>query len=181
MIRRPPRSTLFPYTTLFRSDLGLSLHRENLLQGGHRYLDHIVGGLPRGQLLHLQTRPDQDLDQRVPLVPRAPHDELECDPRDQRDDDKTAQHHEQPPLNPQQREDQDTQDEHVQDEARPAADVARVQLAGVLRNELLAALVDLYGLVLRSVVGEKALHVLADQGYTDQVGGKDRDPDRTLH
>src|SRR2546428_12033290 len=25
MIRRPPRSTLFPYTTLFRSDLGLHL------------------------------------------------------------------------------------------------------------------------------------------------------------
>src|SRR3712207_8960800 len=25
MIRRPPRSTLFPYTTLFRSDLGLLL------------------------------------------------------------------------------------------------------------------------------------------------------------
>src|SRR3712207_8837152 len=24
MIRRPPRSTLFPYTTLFRSDIGLS-------------------------------------------------------------------------------------------------------------------------------------------------------------
>src|SRR5687768_18078990 len=24
MIRRPPRSTLFPYTTLFRSDFGLS-------------------------------------------------------------------------------------------------------------------------------------------------------------
>src|SRR3712207_7537758 len=26
MIRRPPRSTLFPYTTLFRSVLGLSEH-----------------------------------------------------------------------------------------------------------------------------------------------------------
>src|SRR2546430_11149087 len=26
MIRRPPRSTLFPYTTLFRSDLAASLH-----------------------------------------------------------------------------------------------------------------------------------------------------------
>src|SRR5690242_20989160 len=26
MIRRPPRSTLFPYTTLFRSDLGLRRH-----------------------------------------------------------------------------------------------------------------------------------------------------------
>src|SRR2546429_5251521 len=26
MIRRPPRSTLFPYTTLFRSDKGLAEH-----------------------------------------------------------------------------------------------------------------------------------------------------------
>src|SRR3712207_9167348 len=30
MIRRPPRSTLFPYTTLFRSD-----HAEDLLLGRH--------------------------------------------------------------------------------------------------------------------------------------------------
>src|SRR3712207_3607798 len=28
MIRRPPRSTLFPYTTLFRSGLGLTLHTD---------------------------------------------------------------------------------------------------------------------------------------------------------
>src|SRR3712207_7649764 len=27
MIRRPPRSTLFPYTTLFRSRVGIDLHR----------------------------------------------------------------------------------------------------------------------------------------------------------
>src|SRR3712207_8124475 len=27
MIRRPPRSTLFPYTTLFRSDLAVALER----------------------------------------------------------------------------------------------------------------------------------------------------------
>src|SRR2546430_5994290 len=27
MIRRPPRSTLFPYTTLFRSVLGVHLHQ----------------------------------------------------------------------------------------------------------------------------------------------------------
>src|SRR3712207_8404605 len=27
MIRRPPRSTLFPYTTLFRSDLDLALEK----------------------------------------------------------------------------------------------------------------------------------------------------------
>src|SRR5947207_8622984 len=31
MIRRPPRSTLFPYTTLFRSDAGLSRRGVGLL------------------------------------------------------------------------------------------------------------------------------------------------------
>src|SRR5258708_28169251 len=30
MIRRPPRSTLFPYTTLFRSSLALFVHRERV-------------------------------------------------------------------------------------------------------------------------------------------------------
>src|SRR3712207_7021535 len=33
MIRRPPRSTLFPYTTLFRSDVGLAC-----LDAGHDVL-----------------------------------------------------------------------------------------------------------------------------------------------
>src|SRR5260221_9421131 len=32
MIRRPPRSTLFPYTTLFRSDVGILVAPE---RGGH--------------------------------------------------------------------------------------------------------------------------------------------------
>src|SRR3712207_7179033 len=44
MIRRPPRSTLFPYTTLFRSEAG-QRHRFEL-QPVHRQ----VGG---GDLLHL--------------------------------------------------------------------------------------------------------------------------------
>src|SRR3712207_7964657 len=34
MIRRPPRSTLFPYTTLFRSDVGLIVEH-----GGDRTLE----------------------------------------------------------------------------------------------------------------------------------------------
>src|SRR3712207_8269935 len=36
MIRRPPRSTLFPYTTLFRSDreVAVALERHRLLSGG---------------------------------------------------------------------------------------------------------------------------------------------------
>src|SRR3712207_8379318 len=32
MIRRPPRSTLFPYTTLFRSDSCGAQHRQNIPQ-----------------------------------------------------------------------------------------------------------------------------------------------------
>src|SRR5260221_8707209 len=33
MIRRPPRSTLFPYTTLFRSELGRELERAAIKAG----------------------------------------------------------------------------------------------------------------------------------------------------
>src|SRR3712207_8254016 len=42
MIRRPPRSTLFPYTTLFRSDL------LGDLEGTHWFLVSDVAGLLRG-------------------------------------------------------------------------------------------------------------------------------------
>src|SRR5258705_6848051 len=42
MIRRPPRSTLFPYTTLFRSDPDLSGSELNLarMRGGLRPTSH---------------------------------------------------------------------------------------------------------------------------------------------
>src|SRR3712207_8869856 len=36
MIRRPPRSTLFPYTTLFRSEM----------RAGHREIDHEIDVVP---------------------------------------------------------------------------------------------------------------------------------------
>src|SRR2546430_17119364 len=42
MIRRPPRSTLFPYTTLFRSTAG----QRGRPTGRHRHLD----GRPRGEI-----------------------------------------------------------------------------------------------------------------------------------
>src|SRR3712207_8811717 len=54
MIRRPPRSTLFPYTTLFRSHprrLGLPRLRHPLHQGRHTCLLGPVvpgGGTPHG-------------------------------------------------------------------------------------------------------------------------------------
>src|SRR5690625_6241785 len=45
MLRRPPRSTLFPYTTLFRSFLAQLVDRVDA-----------VGGLRAGLLGHLQDR-----------------------------------------------------------------------------------------------------------------------------
>src|SRR5438034_7491125 len=44
MIRRPPRSTLFPYTTLFRSDAGLERLpwlRPDLFGDGHQSVDRV--------------------------------------------------------------------------------------------------------------------------------------------
>src|SRR2546425_6226732 len=58
MIRRPPRSTLFPYTTLFRSrqraaELGERVVRHPLQQGDHRRaVDGVAlvsGVRPRGE------------------------------------------------------------------------------------------------------------------------------------
>src|SRR5690554_7709969 len=55
MIRRPPRSTLFPYTTLFRS---LVQHHADLPQGGLAV--RVQGGRPSRSEEHtseLQSRP----------------------------------------------------------------------------------------------------------------------------
>src|SRR5438067_9348863 len=45
MIRRPPRSTLFPYTTLFRSD-GLAAQRRTAHRGGTRHRLGRCSGAP---------------------------------------------------------------------------------------------------------------------------------------
>src|ERR1044072_2358660 len=50
MIRRPPRSTLFPYTTLFRSGLPDMLGLPRL--AGEKILgrtEHIIGSFPRSE------------------------------------------------------------------------------------------------------------------------------------
>src|SRR5256885_8602779 len=54
MIRRPPRSTLFPYTTLFRSphaasDLQRPGRRGRVAPGGVSGLGHLAGGGPQQQ------------------------------------------------------------------------------------------------------------------------------------
>src|SRR2546422_8544395 len=47
MIRRPPRSTLFPYTTLFRS------HRGDRFRAGYGHLEHAAANLSPRTSEHL--------------------------------------------------------------------------------------------------------------------------------
>src|SRR3712207_8331964 len=68
MIRRPPRSTLFPYTTLFRSSSYLVTRRPSLVtwkcvlvkidqfDGRHRGLEPLVAGLDAGAVYGLLQR-----------------------------------------------------------------------------------------------------------------------------
>src|SRR3712207_9434581 len=61
MIRRPPRSTLFPYTTLFRSPLHLQQRRvmrlvEDPAAGG----EELVEALAADEVLSLVARPGQE-------------------------------------------------------------------------------------------------------------------------
>src|SRR2546430_15332841 len=63
MIRRPPRSTLFPYTTLFRSGVRILLDRGR---------DDLLGGLVEPRVDHLEARvaqrPRDDLGPAVVTV-----------------------------------------------------------------------------------------------------------------
>src|SRR2546427_7819957 len=56
MIRRPPRSTLFPYTTLFRSPAG----RHRLRQHGRAGQDQAAQAAVRGDVPQLRVLPRQD-------------------------------------------------------------------------------------------------------------------------
>src|SRR2546425_13090854 len=64
MIRRPPRSTLFPYTTLFRSEAALEVHRHlevaplehRMIRGG---LDDLLPHV-EADLLPLRDEPDAE-------------------------------------------------------------------------------------------------------------------------
>src|SRR5947199_3741258 len=55
MIRRPPRSTLFPYTTLFRSDI----HGARFSAGDRAENHHADGGKSRRGYPHRQIRSDR--------------------------------------------------------------------------------------------------------------------------
>src|SRR5256885_10929877 len=62
MIRRPPRSTLFPYTTLFRSVHDRLPHRpRHLAAGMERAADGVVerGAVERGRLIGQRDRSEE--------------------------------------------------------------------------------------------------------------------------
>src|SRR3989442_5013166 len=60
MIRRPPRSTLFPYTTLFRSTVRISLKHEEIAAFCQRW--QIAELAFFGSVLRDDFRPDSDVD-----------------------------------------------------------------------------------------------------------------------
>src|SRR3712207_8727714 len=59
MIRRPPRSTLFPYTTLFRSQLALDGQVDVLLE--RPGLSGVVHAADLAQVVLLRVRPAGDV------------------------------------------------------------------------------------------------------------------------
>src|SRR3712207_8445014 len=61
MIRRPPRSTLFPYTTLFRSALDAQLARlAGEIRDGDRVAENVVHPAHLGRRRQGQFRADED-------------------------------------------------------------------------------------------------------------------------
>src|SRR3712207_8221883 len=70
MIRRPPRSTLFPYTTLFRSQRGIGLLRRGEI--GTAYRDLL--SVPRLRLGRIGRATGTFICQFVPVAIRGPLD-----------------------------------------------------------------------------------------------------------
>src|SRR2546429_3954446 len=63
MIRRPPRSTLFPYTTLFRSRVAVQIiGRHRLLEPGHVQLLELAPDADRGAHVVRAVCVQHDLD-----------------------------------------------------------------------------------------------------------------------
>src|SRR5256885_11363422 len=86
MIRRPPRSTLFPYTTLFRSVLdkpvdgvpgiGCMIDRRGVLRAAHGAIDDVIplGAMLAAHVLHdAQVAAFQDHVERVVIARSEEH------------------------------------------------------------------------------------------------------------
>src|SRR3712207_8409642 len=60
MIRRPPRSTLFPYTTLFRSHEALAVVN-NIIGSGNNLLDSVKMSLKKPRAMLLKAKSEYNL------------------------------------------------------------------------------------------------------------------------
>src|SRR3712207_8888091 len=67
MIRRPPRSTLFPYTTLFRS--GLPVHRAGATRTVTRVSHDRLARVMRPNVGSTRSVPQYDADGTIPWIP----------------------------------------------------------------------------------------------------------------
>src|SRR3712207_8514199 len=72
MIRRPPRSTLFPYTTLFRS-VGMGEVHHGVGSGRAERVERVVD-VERGDELEVVGRLDRPADLAADLAPQAEQD-----------------------------------------------------------------------------------------------------------
>src|SRR2546430_14685159 len=98
MIRRPPRSTLFPYTTLFRSATGVCSERDPLIGtlllgeplagalvgreqscGGAGLHDHVADGAALGRTQHWNALAEELEDTADATPHAAPTQQLEHD------------------------------------------------------------------------------------------------------
>src|SRR2546429_2368523 len=71
MIRRPPRSTLFPYTTLFRSELpAAALFHHHAQHGGQRQAEQPAEQTQRGRFGERSEEHTSELQSRLHLVCR---------------------------------------------------------------------------------------------------------------
>src|SRR5258708_24750473 len=59
MIRRPPRSTLFPYTTLFRSSRRLITRQQGISYGNCSSMTTIIGNIATGIQKHRSVLEDR--------------------------------------------------------------------------------------------------------------------------
>src|SRR2546426_4637241 len=86
MIRRPPRSTLFPYTTLFRSLQGVALALQRLAA-----LDEVLQACRPRRLGHLDAR-RAGVEQIDRLVRQLPARDVAVREADRRHDTRSEEH-----------------------------------------------------------------------------------------
>src|SRR5260221_3581133 len=70
MIRRPPRSTLFPYTTLFRSTIGIPVPRRRQSGPNSRLLSQPEPGRERRQIVSRSEEHTSELQSHSDIVCR---------------------------------------------------------------------------------------------------------------